>query len=90
MLSPPQIERILEAVQASLADNLSKAETAAANGDLAALAKASHTLKGTLLQCGLNEWGEKAQAIYDAAKQGQEQPYSQQVAEIRNGMRHLL
>ncbi|MDD2464911.1 MAG: PAS domain S-box protein [Desulfobulbus sp.] len=89
-LNASQIERILAAVQVSLADNLAKAEAAAAADDLAALAKASHTLKGTLLQCGLNPWAEKAQRIYDDAKQEQASPFAELLAEIRSGMRQLI
>ena len=90
MLNPAQIERILTAVQSSLADNLAKAEAAAESGDLAILAKSSHTLKGTLLQCGLNPWAEKAQFIYDAAKQGQDLAFTELLAEIHTAMDQLI
>ncbi|MBM9614696.1 PAS domain S-box protein [Desulfobulbus rhabdoformis] len=90
MLKPAQIERILAAVQLSLADNLQKAETAAEAGDLSALAKAAHTLKGTLLQCGLHDWAEKAQSIYDSAKQEETLPYTELLAPIRSGMQQLI
>jgi PAS domain S-box-containing protein len=90
MLGAAQIERILAAVQVSLADNLTRAETAAASGDLATLAKTSHTLKGTLLQCGLNDWAAKAQRVYDAAKHGEDLPFVDLLGEIRTGMRQLI
>jgi nitrogen fixation negative regulator NifL len=90
MLNPAQIERILAAVQSSLADNLAKAEAAAESGDLATLAKSSHTLKGTLLQCGLTPWAEKAQFIYDAAKQGQDLAFTELLAEIHTAMDQLI
>ena len=90
MLNAAQVERILAAVQNSLADNLAKAEKAAADGDFEALAKASHTLKGTLLQCGLSAWAEKAQCIYDAAQEDQTVPFTTLTAEIRKGMQGLI
>ncbi len=90
MLNTAQIERILAAIQVSLADNLEKAETAVAADDMVALAKTSHTLKGTLLQCGLTPWAQKAQSIYDAAKENQDLDYAHLVAEIRNGMHQLI
>ncbi len=89
-LNAAQIERILAAVQSSLSDNLDKAETAAANGDLPNLAKACHTLKGTLLQCGLGDWAELAQALYDGAKQGQDLPYAEQLGAIRASLHQLI
>ncbi|MGE4559163.1 MAG: PAS domain S-box protein [Desulfobulbus sp.] len=90
MLNDEQIKRILAAVQASLVDNLAKAEAASTDGDLDTLIKTSHTLKGTLLQCGLNDWAGKAQFIHDAAKQGQNQPFIELLEEIRTGMCHLI
>lgn len=89
-LNAAQIERILAAVQTSLSDNLTKAENAADSDDLPTLAKACHTLKGTLLQCGLGDWAEVAQTLYDQAKQGQDLPYRQQLLAIRRGLEQLI
>jgi nitrogen fixation negative regulator NifL len=89
-LNAAQIERILAAVQTSLSDNLTKAENAADSDDLPTLAKACHTLKGTLLQCGLGDWAEVAQTLYDQAKQGQDLPYRQQLLAIRHGLEQLI
>ena len=89
-LNAAQIERILAAVQTSLNENLSKAENAAAGGDLPTLVKACHTLKGTLLQCGLGDLAKLAQGLYDLAKQEQDHPYGQQLQAIRSSLGQLI
>jgi nitrogen fixation negative regulator NifL len=89
-LTPAQIERILAAAQKSIGDNLAKASEAVAHGDFATLAKATHTLKGTLLQCGLTPWAEQAQAIYDGAKGQQKLPFGELLAALSLGLNKVL
>jgi HPt (histidine-containing phosphotransfer) domain-containing protein len=69
-LTPEQVDRVLRAVRTSLADNLARASSALASGDYASLAKAAHTLKSTLLQCGLGELAQLAEEINQAAQDG--------------------
>jgi PAS domain S-box-containing protein len=90
LLNGAQIDRILVAIQTSLSNTLAKAEIAAADNDLATLARAGHTLKGTLLQCGLNDWSELAQFLYDAANQQQDLPYGRLLGDIRTGLSQLI
>jgi len=62
-LSPVQIDRVLAATRLSITDNLAKAKEALDGEDYPALGRAAHTLKGTLLQCGLDELAAKAEEI---------------------------
>ena len=67
-LTPAQIERVLAAAILSITDNLAKARAALDTEDLSALARATHTLKGTLLQCGLDELAAQAEEIHHEAR----------------------
>jgi CheY-like chemotaxis protein len=58
-----QIGKILVAAQMSIAENLDKAEDALMNENYEILRGAAHTLKGTLLQCGMQALGAKAEEI---------------------------
>lgn len=59
-----QIAKLVAAARTSIADHLEKAVIAIGDGDLRALSRAAHTLKGTLLQCGLNDLADKAEEIH--------------------------
>ena len=54
-LGAEQISRLLIAARQSLATNLARMEEGIVAGDASILTAAAHTLKGTLLQCGLDE-----------------------------------
>jgi PAS domain S-box-containing protein len=90
LLTASQVERILAAVQTSLAENLERATTAIACDDYAALARAAHTLKGSLLQCGLDDWAHKAQELYDGAKTNQRLGLTGLLEDLRQGIRALI
>jgi signal transduction histidine kinase/CheY-like chemotaxis protein len=62
-LNEAQVERMMGIVRHSIKDNLSKATSALLHEDYPTLTAAAHTLKGTLLQCGLTELAEKAEKI---------------------------
>ncbi len=74
-LTVEQIERALAATCRSIAGNLTKAETPLGEQDLAALGRAAHTLKGTLLQRGLNDLATKAEEIYHGTRTNNDLPY---------------
>ncbi len=73
-LDDVQIAKLLAAGQKSLADNLELARQALAHNDQPALIRAAHTLKGTLLQCGLFSLAKQAEALYSSAKDNQKIP----------------
>lgn len=69
-LTASQISRLLIAIQESMRNNLAKMEEAFAADDVSTLAVAAHTLKGTLLQCGLNDLAAVAEQIHSRARHG--------------------
>jgi HPt (histidine-containing phosphotransfer) domain-containing protein len=89
-LDPAQIEKIYAAAQMSIADTLKQAKLALAQKDRPGLIRAAHTLKGTLLQCGLDEWAGKAQAIYRGGKGNQDLPYADLLQALEQGLSRLL
>jgi HPt (histidine-containing phosphotransfer) domain-containing protein len=70
----------------SIHENLQKATAALQSEDYPALGRAAHTLKGTLLQCGLVAWAEKAQAIHTNAAKNQEFPFADELEAIKKGV----
>lgn len=89
-LRPEQIEQIVKAAIRSIISQLQKADDALAAGDLATLGRAAHTLKGTLLQCGLSDWADKAQEIHTGVRENQDLPYAELVAALRQGLTVLI
>ena len=90
MLNPEQIGKIFAAARENMAAQLSAAEQASAHGDTDNLARAAHTLKGTLLQCGLTPWAEMAQQIYSSIHQHQETPDPALLQQLRQELRDVL
>ena len=68
-LSSTQAQRVVAAARMSIIDNLKKAEDATLAHDQQSLSRAAHTLKGTLMQCGLTNLAQKAEEIYCLAAQ---------------------
>ncbi len=89
-LSDEQIERILASARKSLHYHLAAATQAQRQQDTETLARACHTLKGTLLQCGLNGWADRAQALYHGARSGQSLPFDRLLDELHQGLAPLL
>jgi len=67
-LTVEQRERVLAAARKSVIENLAKAAQALSREDFAELGRAAHTLKGTLLQCGLPELAAMAEEIDQESK----------------------
>ena len=90
MLQPEQIDRILAAALRSIGQGLTQIAQAHQAGKMEELGRAAHTLKGTLLQCGLETWAEKAQAIHTAARDQQAISYLDLIDELKRGLEPLL
>ena len=75
-LTSEQCDRVLAAVRKSINDNLRKATIALGREDFAELGRAAHTLKGTLLQCGLTELAAKAEEIHQGIRNSSNLPYA--------------
>ncbi|MBM9615938.1 response regulator [Desulfobulbus rhabdoformis] len=89
-LQPDQLNKILFSACKSLEQQLASATQAQRQKDLATLARACHTLKGTLLQCGLTNWADKAQAIYNGARENRDLPYDQLLNVLQQGLTPLI
>ncbi len=89
-LRPEQIDRLLCAAQISLADNLAKAMLALQQEDRPALAKVAHTLKGTLLQLGLDHLAAIAEKIDHGIRTGSELPYATLLDTLQTPLAELL
>lgn len=85
-----QITRLISLSRKSISTNLGIAEKMLKEKNLEAMGIAVHTLKGTLLQCGISDWAEKAQEIHDGARNHLELPYADLLAAMRSGLRELL
>jgi two-component system, sensor histidine kinase len=85
-----QIARLLAASRKSIRENLAKATAALREKDYQALSRAAHTLKGTLAQCGLSHWAEKAQDIDTNTLKNRGFPFADQLELIQNGVHGFL
>jgi len=73
-----------------LAEHLTTAAAAIEQHDYETLARVAHTLKGSLLQCGLDHWAAMAQEIYDGARENQDLPFAERLAALKQGLSTLL
>ena len=86
----PQVERLLAASRRSVTTLLAACDQGLADEDWPAVRRAAHTLKGTLLQCGLNFWAAQAQVIDDLAGRGGAAELDGRLAELRAGLAGLI
>jgi len=89
-LGDERIANLLALCRRSLVDNLEKADEALEMKNFTGLGVAAHTLKGTLAQCGLAGWAEKAQEVYDGTKKDRDLPYADLLTDLRHGIGALL
>jgi signal transduction histidine kinase/DNA-binding response OmpR family regulator len=89
-LTAEQCQRVLGAVRRSIADNLVKADAALDREDYPELGRAAHTLKGTLLQCGLNELAAEAEKIHKGTLSKSDLPYKSYLKHVHAGLAELI
>jgi hypothetical protein len=89
-LNAAQIDRVLAAACLSITDNLAKAREALARADHLALGRLALSLKGTLLQCGLNALAEKAEEIHCAVNAGNDLPYDNLMESLNSSLAGML
>jgi CheY-like chemotaxis protein len=89
-LSTEQCERVLAVAQKNIADNLAKATAAFDREDYPELSRAAHTLKGTLLQCGLRELAAKAEELHNSQRNNRTVPYAEILKQLHIGVTDLL
>lgn len=85
-LTTEQTQRVVAAVRKSITDNLAKAKDALDCKDYEQLGRAAHTLKGTLLQCGLSELAAKAEEIHQGVRNHDALPYSDLLARLQESL----
>ena len=85
-LNAEQSERLLAAVRKSITDNLTKAAAALSHQDYEALGRAAHTLKGTLLQCGLHELALVAEELHQESKNTGNELAADLLQRLTNGL----
>ena len=90
LLTAEQSDRVLAAMRKSIADNLAKATAALEQEDYPALGRAVHTLKGTLLQCGLNSLATKAEEIHQGIRGNGVVAYAEILQQLQIGLTSLL
>ena len=89
-LSEEQIVNIFAAACKSINQHLEAASKELRQQDHAGLARTCHTLKGTLLQCGLNVWADKAQTLYNGAREKRDLPYARLLQELQEALAPLV
>ncbi|MGE4559713.1 MAG: response regulator, partial [Desulfobulbus sp.] len=88
-LTPEQIDTIIQAAQKSIAEHLSVAQESLARNNFPAFSRAVHSLKGTLLQCGVADWANEAQYLYDGILNKHAISFSEKLKDLARGMREL-
>jgi PAS domain S-box-containing protein len=89
-LTAEQSERVLAAMRQSITDNLLKATDAISREDFPALGRAAHTLKGTLLQCGLHDLAAKAEEIHQGTRVSGAGAYAEILQQLQMGLTSLV
>lgn len=85
-----QIDRVVMAAHMSIVENLAKAEHALQQDDKPLLGRAAHTLKGTLVQCGLADPASIAEKIDEGIRSGSDLPYNNLLENLRDNLLDLL
>jgi signal transduction histidine kinase/DNA-binding response OmpR family regulator len=88
--TPEQVERLFVTSRRSVTGLLATCERSLAVGDFQELGLVAHTLKGTLLQCGLSGWGTWAQALFQHAKNENGTEAGEALTALQAGLDALL
>ena len=89
-LPDAQVTKLVNSARRSLTEYLNLADKALAEQNEKELNLACHTLKGMIQQCGLEELGQEAQAMYDRVRVGEEYPCAETLARIRRELSGFL
>jgi HPt (histidine-containing phosphotransfer) domain-containing protein len=90
-LPPEQIENMLPGLITTLADHIDNLEVALEQGDLEQLGKAGHTIKGALLNLGIEECADIAYSIELNGKAGNDDiNYQELVKSIRETLNRYI
>jgi len=89
-LQPAQVDRLLAAARLSVTYNLVKAKEALEHQDYPELGRATHTLKGTLLQCGLIKLAAKAEEISLGTQNSENHAFDSLLDQLNTGLAGLI
>ena len=89
-LTREQIARLVLLTRTSITENLAKAAAALQDEDYPALGEAVHTLKGTLLQCGLHALAGMAEEIHFGIRKNRNLPYAELFSALEKSLIGLL
>jgi CheY-like chemotaxis protein len=89
-LRAEQLEPLLGKARRSMLANLVEAEETLQCEDYPALGRAAHSLKGTLLQCGLHEMASIAEEIQSATRTQSPLPYAERLGCLRAQLADFL
>ena len=89
-LSPAQIDRVLATAHLSITDTLAKANEALVAENYPELGRFAHTLKGTLLQCGLNELAAKAEEIHLGTRTNSDLSHERLLEQLNSSLAGLV
>ena len=88
--SPEKIEILVISAVDALAEQLADCRRDIDAGDMGTLATSAHTLKGSLLNIGFQELGQRIDELGRDAAQGKERPYSSEFAELEQELAELF
>ena len=89
-LTAEQIDRVLVGARTSITTNLHTAAMALQGEDYPTLGRAAHTLKGTLLQCGLDDLANTAEEVHRGAQNKSDLPYAALLATLRHELSGMM
>jgi CheY-like chemotaxis protein len=88
--TPEQVEQLLATSRKSITGLLAHCDRSLQQGDFQELGLAAHTLKGTLLQCGLAGWAERAQSLFGHAGSENGMAAGKDLSALRGALVSLL
>lgn len=89
-LSPKKLEHMITTLRTSISKSISLAEKALLQGDMAQLTFGAHTLMGTLLTIGQNEWASIAAIVESGGKTGENHDYAALIKDLKRGLAPLI
>lgn len=88
--SPEKIEALVRTAVVTLTEQLAACRCDIEGGDQSSLAASAHTLKGSLLNIGFQELGERIDKLGRDAADGRERPYDQEFSELEQELAELF
>lgn len=88
--SPDKVEELVSSAIVTLTEQFAACRADIDGGDQSSLAASAHTLKGSLLNIGFQELGERIDKLGRDAAQGRERPYDQEFSALEQELAELF